>query len=373
MATPKRPTREQANENRRKQQVLKQAGYNIKIDGSWGPWLEQQYRKVVAKKVPRTNQASVGVMALPATAALLEGAGALSLPTISGSAMAMAAPVALTLAAPALGLYDAITGKHYQASITPQERQTIMYAPDATRVNRPIVVSRRAPVEMERPIGEMYINPTLTRSRAISMASEAANDTATVTPAPRDTISPPSPAPQNPPNPTNDNEPQNKRGWRDKLADKVANKIRGKRSTDNPPSTPETKPDGPGRFVRRVIIETKGNNFGPSYQWRNWGLRAPLYLGTLRTTGDGSIGKGVGRTIGNVFNQYGEFTTGFKEGYNQTASTKRDSSSTPQVSNQTPGKEQSDSSQSQYSTLDSIRRAAQRASLSYLDSLESNQ
>ena len=46
MATPQRPTKEQANENRRKQQVLKQAGYNIKIDGSWGHWLEQQYRKI---------------------------------------------------------------------------------------------------------------------------------------------------------------------------------------------------------------------------------------------------------------------------------------------------------------------------------------
>ena len=369
MATPKRPTKEQANENRRKQQVLKQAGYNIKIDGSWGSWLEQQYRKVTAKKAPKTNQASVGVMALPAAAALGSGANALSLPSISlpsisAAGAVMAAPVALTVAAPTYGLYETITGQHHQTNITPQEKQAITYAPDATRVNRPIVVSRRAPIEMERPIGEMYINPTLTLSRAISMATEEANDTATVTPRDTATVTP-----QNPPNPTNDNEPQNKRGWRDRLADKVADKIRGKKSTDNPPSTPETKHNGPGRFVRRVIVETKGNNFGPSYQWRNWGLRAPLYLGTLRTVGDGSISRGVGKTIGGVLNQFGEFTTGFNEGYNQTA--KRDSSSTPQVA--TPKKEQPDSSQSQYSTLDSIRAAARQASLSYLDSLESNQ
>ena len=364
MATPKRPTKEQANENRRKQQVLKQAGYNIKIDGSWGPWLEQQYKKVITWKAPKTNQASVGVMALPAAAALGSGAGALSLPAISAPSLAAALPVALVAGPIAVEVYNKRHGIYPRIELTPEQQQSTVYSPDATRVSRPIVVSRRAPVEMERPIGEMYINPTLTRSRAISMATDTATvaprDTATVTP--RDTVTP-----QNPPNPTN--EPQNKRGWRDKLADKIADKIRGKKSADNPPSNPETKSNGPGRFVRRVIVETKGNNFGPSYQWRNWGLRAPLYLGTLRTIGDGSISRGVGKTFGGVLNEFGEFTTGFNEGYNQTA--KRDSSSTPQVS--TPKKEQPDSSQSQYSTLDSIRAASHQASLNYLDSLESNQ
>ena len=92
----------------------------------------------------------------------------------------MAAPVALTLAGPAYGLYETITGQHHQANITPQERQAMTYAPDATRVSRPIVVSRTrvGSQSQSRPIGEMYINPALTRTRSVSMASEAADDSA---------------------------------------------------------------------------------------------------------------------------------------------------------------------------------------------------
>lgn len=185
MATPKRPTKEQANENKKKQQVLRTAGYNIKVDGSWGPWQEKQYRKVTSAKGGKTSQANVGVMALPVAgygiAQLLEGLGSISLPSISASAAAMAAPVALTLAGPAYGLYETITGQHHQANITPQERSAMTYAPDATRVSRPIVVSRTrvGSKSQSRPIGEMYINPALTRTRSVSMASEATDDSAT--------------------------------------------------------------------------------------------------------------------------------------------------------------------------------------------------
>ena len=35
MATPKRITKEQAEVNKEKQQVLRQAGYNIKVDGDY--------------------------------------------------------------------------------------------------------------------------------------------------------------------------------------------------------------------------------------------------------------------------------------------------------------------------------------------------
>lgn len=208
MATPKRPTKEQANENKKKQQVLRTAGYNIKVDGSWGPWQEKQYRKVTSAKGGKTSQANVGVMALPVAgygiAQLLEGLGSMSppsisLPSISAPAAAMAAPVALTLAGPAYGLYETITGQHHQANITPQERQAMTYAPDATRVSRPIVVSRTrvGSQSQSRPIGEMYINPALTRTRSVSMASEAARDSTGTATAPRDsTGTVPSSAPQ---------------------------------------------------------------------------------------------------------------------------------------------------------------------------------
>ena len=59
-------------------------------------------------------------MALPVAgygaAQLLEGLGSVSLPSISipsASAHAMAAPVALTLAGPAYGAYETLTGKYH--------------------------------------------------------------------------------------------------------------------------------------------------------------------------------------------------------------------------------------------------------------------
>lgn len=198
----------EAAENKKKQQVLRTAGYNIKVDGSWGPQQEKQYRKVTSAKGGKTSQANVGVMALPVAgygiAQLLEGLGSMSLPSISlpsisAPAAAMAAPVALTLAGPAYGLYETITGQHHQVNITPQERQAMTYAPDATRVSRPIVVSRTrvGGQSQSRPIGEMYINPALTRTRSVSMASEAARDSTGTATAPRDsTGTVPSSAPQ---------------------------------------------------------------------------------------------------------------------------------------------------------------------------------
>ena len=35
--------------NKRKQQFLNQNGVKVKIDGSWGPWQEQQYRRLTTK------------------------------------------------------------------------------------------------------------------------------------------------------------------------------------------------------------------------------------------------------------------------------------------------------------------------------------
>ena len=35
---PRKISQAEAEENKKKQQVLRTAGYNIKVDGSWGPW-----------------------------------------------------------------------------------------------------------------------------------------------------------------------------------------------------------------------------------------------------------------------------------------------------------------------------------------------
>lgn len=232
MITPKRITKEQAEAIKKKQRILRQAGYNIKVNGSWGPWQEEQYRKILprekAKKI-MSKQANVGVMALPVrgygaaqllrglgAAQLLEGLGSVSLPSISipsASALTMAAPVALTLAGPAYDVYEHITGKHPKIQpLTREERLAQVFAPDATRVSRPIVLDFPRQVK-SAPIGERYINPVLsreaTRSRHLATAAEAAKDS--VATAPVDTVrtsapsAPPSQEPEN-------NEDKDKKG-----------------------------------------------------------------------------------------------------------------------------------------------------------------
>lgn len=225
MATPKRITKEQAEANKKKQQILRQAGYNIKVDGSWGPWQEAQYRKVISRGGRKPNQANVGVMALPAAgygaAQLLEGLGSVSLPSISlpsASALAMAAPVALTLAGPAMEVHERVTGKYPKiAPLTREERLAQVYAPDATRVSRPIVLDFPRQVK-SRPIGERYVNPILsreaTRSRHLATAAEAANDS--VPTAPVDTTrtaTPSTPPSQEPKNNENKDKKGNSNSW----------------------------------------------------------------------------------------------------------------------------------------------------------------
>lgn len=49
MAIPKKLSKEQIEINKNKQKLLNSAGYNIKVDGSWGPWQEQQYNKIMSR------------------------------------------------------------------------------------------------------------------------------------------------------------------------------------------------------------------------------------------------------------------------------------------------------------------------------------
>ena len=36
-------------QNKRKQEFLNLNGIKVKVDGSWGPWQEEQYRKLTTK------------------------------------------------------------------------------------------------------------------------------------------------------------------------------------------------------------------------------------------------------------------------------------------------------------------------------------
>lgn len=228
MATPKRITKEQAEANKKKQQILRQAGYNIKVDGSWGPWQEAQYRKILprgkAEKI-LSKVANVGVMALPVGGAgagqLLRGLGSISLPSIAIptlSELAVATPGALIAGSLASEVYDRATGKYPKIpSLTREERLAQVYAPDATRVSRPIVLDFPKQVK-SKPIGERYVNPILsreaTRSRHLATAAEAANDS--VPTAPVDTTrtaAPSTPPSQEPKNNENKNKKGNSNSW----------------------------------------------------------------------------------------------------------------------------------------------------------------
>ena len=263
MATPKRITKEQAEANKKKQQVLRQAGYNIKVDGSWGPWQEEQYRKVISRGGSNPHQANVGVMALPMAgygAAQLFG-GSIALPSLSSFASSLfpATIGALTLAGPAHGAYELYRGIYPKVYVTPQERQERVYAPDATRTSRPIISEFPIEGNYLRPgiIGERYINPVLTRaaSRSRQLATDttatASGDTIGVSYRDATTDTPggtTTAAPTNAPVPTNPNDNKQKRGFRDLLWEG---------SGDN----------GPSRY--------------PNF-WRyvrNYGIRLPLYTG----------------------------------------------------------------------------------------------
>lgn len=267
MATPKRITKKQGEANKKKQQVLRQAGYNIKIDGSWGPWQEAQYKKILprekaekAKKI-MSKQTNVGVMALPVGGAgavqLLRGLGSISLPSIAIptlSELAMATPGALTVGSLASDIYNRATGKFPKIpALTPQERQAQVFTPDATRVSRPIVLDFPRQVKSV-PIGERYINPVLsreaTRSRHLATTDEAVRDSSNTLSVDTGRVA----APSTPPSP----KPKNNE---DKKNDKKENS---------------------NSWFK--LWEGSGTSSTPKYPnfWRylrNFGIRVPLYTG----------------------------------------------------------------------------------------------
>ena len=269
MATPKRITKEQAEANKKKQQVLRQAGYNIKVDGSWGPWQEKQYRKVISKGGRNPNQANVGVMALPmygyGAAQLLEGLGSVSLPSISipsASALAMAAPVALTLAGPAYGAYELITGKHPKIQLTPQERQAQVYAPDATRVSRPIVLDFPRKVK-SGPIGERYINPIL--SRAASRSRQLATGT------------------------TETDSGDNVQEFLEELVQATSRNTTEAPPSQEPENNEDKKKDKKGNSNSWFKLWEGSGTSNNSNFWRhvrNYGIRVPLYTGAAASAVD---------------------------------------------------------------------------------------
>lgn len=59
MVIPKKLSKEQIEINKNKQRLLNSAGYNVKVDGSWGPWQEQQYNKIMSRGRMFTDKRAV--------------------------------------------------------------------------------------------------------------------------------------------------------------------------------------------------------------------------------------------------------------------------------------------------------------------------
>ena len=333
MATPKRITKEQAEANKKKQQVLRQAGYNIKVDGSWGPWQEEQYRGVLLRRpyqeephvrvmlrspqqeelyrrviskgpgqgtqqrtvtsngeqyrkiLPKekaeklfSKQANVGVLALPAGGAgavqLLRGLGSVALPSLSIPAAAVGP--AIILGGIAGTVYDTFTGDHSQPPLTPEQMKYGVYAPDATRVSGPIALDFPGQAK-SGPIGERYVNPVLSReaTRSRHLAAETANDSDAVVHVDPAGVSAPSMPPSQ--EPENNGQNPKKKSWRDRLFGKP------KKGNNNETSSklPSWKQIGKGYAAvvgGATASDILGNSlhsiFDPKYSEDQWNWNA---------------------------------------------------------------------------------------------------
>lgn len=206
----------------------------------------------------KEDRANAGALAIPATGYVLNQLiGSTALPTLSGTSLAATLPIAGVLAGPTYGLYQTLTGQHTQGTqLTPEQVMSKAYVNDATFVARPRFLDLEESTDSENAATE----------EGTAEGDEAANT---------DTSS------QN-------TEPEGKKSLRQKLADKIAGKPKPK--DPKKPKEPEeqTSFNKALKIAKKVLIETKGNNFGPNYQWRN-AARIPLYY----KLGPYAIGYGI--------------------------------------------------------------------------------
>lgn len=193
----------------------------------------------------KENRANAGAIALPAAGYVLNQLiGSTALPALSGASLAATLPVAGVLAGPTYGLYQTLTGQHTQGTqLTPEQVMSKSYVNDATFVARP----RFLDLEEEKSADT---ENTTTEENTTEENKTTSADTS-----------------------SQNSEPKGKKSLRQKLADRIAGKPKPKKPTDPEEQTSFNKAL---KVARKVLIETKGNNFGPNYQWRN-AARIPLY------------------------------------------------------------------------------------------------
>lgn len=225
----------------------------------------------------KTNQANAGAIAIPlagyGVSQLLQGLGSsisLSAPTISGSSVAATTPVALTLAAPAYGLYETITGQHHQIGTTPQQRQNNTYTTDATRVNSSL--RRVMPIPIGRKFNLSKVLSLSTNEQPEASADAAEQDMSNAQASTNASNTPPEqekPNQEKPEQTPSENKPEQdkmKSSWKHKVANKLNNNI-----------------------ILKTLWETKNRNFGELYKLRN-----AARVGTYIYEGPSILGFGTG-------------------------------------------------------------------------------
>lgn len=279
MPTPRRISGEEVARNKKKQQILRQAGYNVKVDGNWGEWQDRKYKEVMAKRT-RRNNANVGVLALPAAAALGSTVGSTISAGAVGSALAsaaMAAPVALTLLGPAFSLADRIKGT---VRTMPRTNKPGVETVDATRVSRPIVVTTPA----------SNVEQAMLRQLARKKAARTKTKTKTKTASQAAPINPQQDQEEN--NQQNNNQQNNQQNNNQQQQNNQQNNSQQQgnsqqgqsNSTQGQQNNPQENKGLKDRLMnwaqttvpknlKRIAWETKDNNlFGPKhYKMRNFG------------------------------------------------------------------------------------------------------
>lgn len=263
------PTKQQIEENKRKQQFLKEHGINVRIDGSWGPWQQQQYDKIVASQ---PNKANAIALSIPASAlagsAIMEGlsgAGSIALPAINAP-VAAGAMVAAPLV---VGAYETLTGQYPRIEVTPEQRQNRVYASDATTVTRPITVGGYAYAPKERIL---QLDP---RSAALlakgnkkgkKKGKKQDSSAPAITASPTVTAAPVVPQLPNDPQDEQENkEQQNADQQNNQSQNNQQQPPTQQPNTEQPPTQPKTKP------YWKKFWETSGNSSASKYPnlWRH--------------------------------------------------------------------------------------------------------
>lgn len=291
-------TQQQIKENKRKQEFLNALGYNIKVDGSWGPWQEEQYNKIVSQ-IRSHNHLGIPVIEKNPAAEpqswlfdlLTVGRGvsnllgntvkqavtktttktmprAISRSSISTTARQSTPRVALayTTSGTPIGVVTQETTGMISPAVTKTLQQSLPFVTTTAALAAGLALNRRP--------------SPITRSDNVEVAlRDEPTNTTTITSretAPTDTISPavnPNPNNDNQENDNQENQNQNqqnqdKKSFREKTADrveKIANKIRGNKP--NEPNKLRTVKNYAGKLYNLswqipTVIDVAGNVIG---------------------------------------------------------------------------------------------------------------